>query len=77
MKLTHSMLHKAASNYVGWNKTQAQLLGLKWPLEKGWLSSLIGKQIPDETWEKVLAVRGLKPKERRKLLKLEKEPTLL
>lgn len=68
IKLTHKLIHDAARNYCGWNKTQLQLLGVPWPPRKGWLSALIGKEVSEETIARVFAVRGLRPKERRKVL---------
>lgn len=75
MKLTREILHTAATNYAGWNKQQTDLLGVPWPPKKGWLSALIGKEVSEETWQKVIAVRGLKKWKRKELLKSMKTPT--
>lgn len=73
IKLTHKLSLECGCL----NKTQAELLKVPWPLVQGWRDTLIGREISEDVWNKVLSLRGLKPKERKKLLKLEKEPTLL
>lgn len=64
MKLTSEMLHSAASNYAGWNKHQLALLGISKP-EKGWLTKLVGTEIDENTWRKVMVIRGIKSKAQR------------
>ncbi len=57
MKLTHQMLHDAATNYGGWNKKQLAVLKVGWPAKKGWLSKLVGSEITDEDWNRLLSLR--------------------
>jgi hypothetical protein len=40
-----------------WNAEQIAILGIKWPPRKGWIVDLIGKEIPDESYERFLAAR--------------------
>lgn len=37
----------------GFTRKQVELLGFTWPPQKGWLSSLIGKEIPVELYQEV------------------------
>lgn len=75
--LSHRCIHEAASDKGGWNKAQLALLGIEWPPVRGWLYSLVGKEISDQTWGQVMALRGVKPKEQRKLFALERQGELL
>lgn len=75
--LSHRCLHEAASNNGGWNKAQLALLGIEWPPVQGWLRSLVGKEVSDQTWGQVMALRGVKPKEQKRRLRLEKQGELL
>jgi len=58
MRLTRQILHSAGTSRSGFNRLQLEKLGVQWPPKKGWLSSLIGKEVPDETWEEVLSLKG-------------------
>ena len=60
MKLTREILHSAGTNGIGFNRQQLILLGVQWPPVKGWLTRLIGREISDETWQKVLAFKDKK-----------------
>jgi hypothetical protein len=57
-----------ASNYGGWNKHQLELLGIKWPPQKGWLSKLVGQEVSDSDWSKVMQLRGIKSRKDRKVI---------
>lgn len=64
MKLFYEHVHSLGCI----NKTQAQLLGVHWPLVKGWKRDLIGREIDDFSWRQVEAVRGLNPSKRKAVL---------
>lgn len=49
MLLTHEILNSGMSTNGGWNKEQFSLIGIPWPPQKGWKSSVIMKNFPDET----------------------------
>lgn len=68
IKLTRELIHTAGSCGNGFNKAQLDLLGVNWPPQKGWLSWLVGQEIPLETWNKVTALKGVR-KARRELVK--------
>jgi hypothetical protein len=67
MKLTRENIHAAATKNNGFNRAQIELFGINWPPKKGWLTSLIGKEIPDDVYYKIVAMGGTKPKERKKI----------
>lgn len=68
MKITWVNIHSAGKSGVGYNWVQLRLLGVGWPPPKGWLSRLIGVECPDETWELVLKLRGVRTKEERRII---------
>ncbi len=62
MKLTHTTAH-ALFNIGSPNSAQLHLLGLPpYPLKKGWMKELIGREMPDDLYQQVLALKGRKPK---------------
>lgn len=60
MILTRTILHSAGTVGVGFNRAQLSLLGVSWPPQKGWLSRLVGTEVPEETWQTVLRLRGVR-----------------
>lgn len=63
MKITRNFINKGASyqeghNYSGWNSEQIKILGLNFPLKKGWISSVLGKEISEEEAKKFIELRG-------------------
>ena len=48
MLITEELLRKGMTQGVGIKSIQARVLGLKYPLQKGWLKGLIGKEITEE-----------------------------
>ena len=56
--LTYAKLHAGGSARCGFNKPQLALLGVAWPPQKGWLTALIGKQIPLALYEQFVALKG-------------------
>ena len=63
MRLTREILHSAAPG--GFNHEQIRLLGVPIPEKKGWLLTLVGKEISDDTWAKVVRLNGVGKKELR------------
>ncbi len=57
MILTHENLHSIGKSGCGFNSAQLTLLGVT-SARKGWLSSLIGKEVSEETWETLLKLKG-------------------
>ena len=55
IKLTRENLHElsASPGKAGFTRRQIEALGFTWPPTKGWLTSLIGKEIPLEDYERV------------------------
>lgn len=59
IKLTSRMLHEVATTgYSGWNKKQLAALGVGWPAPRGWLKELVGKEISESQWAKVVELKG-------------------
>ena len=67
MILTTELIHSiGSSNGNGWNRQQIELMGIKFPPRKGWLSSLQGKLIPDEKWSRIVELSGVHKVRKRK-----------
>lgn len=49
MIITKEWLESSMTKGIGLKYKQALLLGLKYPLKKGWKETLIGTNIPDDT----------------------------
>lgn len=64
MKLTREILHSAGTSGIGYNREQLRLLGVPWPPRHGWLSNLVGKDIPDDTWSKVMELKDYKTRKK-------------
>jgi len=62
--LTKEMLKAGQSRHGGWSRAQVALLGVKWPLLRGWQRELIGMFVSDETVDEFVAMKDLhlKPK---------------
>lgn len=62
--LTRELILSARTKKGGFTRTQLELLGVKWPPRTPWLKRLVGTQINDKTWAKVLVSRdGIKLQE--------------
>lgn len=61
MKLTHSNIH-ALFNVGSPNAPQALALGVSYPLKKGWLTGLIGREIDETEYLRLLSLKGPRPK---------------
>jgi hypothetical protein len=61
--ITREFLQEGRSPAGGWNKKQIELLRLKWPVCRGWQSSVIGKTISLATAERFIELRGTAEKQ--------------
>jgi hypothetical protein len=59
MILTNENIHAAASERGGFNSAQLTILGAN-NSDRGWLQKLIGKEISDEDYQKLLLLKGAK-----------------
>lgn len=50
MKITRQWLFKYAGDPIhgGWKRAQTDALGVKWPLQHGWMKRQIGREITEE-----------------------------
>lgn len=60
MILTRESIHAGKSDRGGWTRRQVELLGVRWPLGKGWLVAIVGRQIPDRAYEQFLLLKNIK-----------------
>lgn len=58
MKITREFIVLGRSGSGGWNRRQVALLGLKWPLEQGWINRVVGCEISDDDAAKFIALKG-------------------
>ena len=60
--LNHENLNRLTKNLhtncIALNKKQLKILDIDWPTKKGWVRELIGVVILDDTYEKLLKLRG-------------------
>lgn len=56
MILTRELLFKAL-NCGAINRKQAEALGLKWPVQKGWMRQILGREISVAVYETVARLR--------------------
>lgn len=56
--LTRENLHALGTNGAGFNNAQLEILGVLIPPRKGWLSRLIGRELPEATYYKVLSLKA-------------------
>ena len=61
MILTRKTIH-ALFNCGCPNAPQAAIFGIAHPLPAGWIGRLIGRTIPDETYAKLMEIKGPRPK---------------
>lgn len=59
MILTSENIHAAGTNGIGFNSAQLTLLGAT-DNDKGWLRKLVGKEISDDDYQKLLSLKGAK-----------------
>lgn len=58
MEITEDLLAAGASERGGFSKQQLALLGLEWPLSRGWRNLVIGRSISEEAAEEFLRLAG-------------------
>lgn len=56
MEITKELLAAGASQRGGFSKQQIALLGISWPLQRGWKKSIIGGVISDEAAEEFVSL---------------------
>lgn len=63
IQLTKGLIHEGRSLNGGWGREQVEALGLTWPLDKKWISGMIGVRVTEEQYSRFLALkdRHLKP----------------
>ena len=61
MTLTHQSIH-ALFNYGTPNSPQKTILKLPAKLQAGWVRSLVGKELDDATYAKLMELKGPRPK---------------
>jgi len=61
MQLNKHTIH-ALFNLGCPNSPQSKALGLEFPLKKGWITKLIGKEIEQSEYDRLLALKGPRPK---------------
>jgi len=55
IRLTRELLHSAGNSGCGFTVAQVESLGLEY--KKGWLSSMVGKTVTTEQWERFMSLR--------------------
>jgi len=80
MKLTREDIEKGRSLNGGWSQRQLELLGVKWPLPKGWARSLVGMEVSEDAYRRFIAMKDqhLREKTLSRLADrmLKKQPTV-
>ena len=62
MKLTHDNIHAVATARKGFTKEQLAIFGIAWPPKKGWPKRLIGTEISDSDYARLMELKGSKSK---------------
>lgn len=57
MRLTAEDIEAGRSSNGGWSRAQVELLGVEWPLVSGWKKALIGKEVPDNAYQRFVAFK--------------------
>lgn len=71
--LTNELIEQGKSNEGGWTRRQLELLGVSWPLKKGWKETLITKRIDRKKFDEFIQLKGITVSKLRKQKKLEKK----
>jgi hypothetical protein len=48
---------RSGANGKAWNKKQLSILGIKWPIKRGWMHELYGKEIDRGTAKEFLKAK--------------------
>jgi hypothetical protein len=64
MQLTYAKIIALQSLNRGWNSEVLELIGVKWPPERGWIKRLINTEIEQEKYDRAFSIKDshLKPK---------------
>jgi hypothetical protein len=54
IRITKELIDQGATKGIGWNKKQLEILGVEFPLKKGWKNQIIGNLISQEDAVKFL-----------------------
>ncbi len=73
MRLTEEMLVKGATNGIGWNREQFNILGVKYPPMRGWKDRIIGGDISPEKYQLFLSLKGKKKSYRHAIINVSKK----
>lgn len=57
MRLKAEDIEAGQSSNGGWSRKQTSELGVPWPLEHGWKTKLIGKDVSDSAYHRFLAFK--------------------
>ena len=57
IELTVNNIKAGASYKGGWSKAQLSILGVNWPLKKGWIGRIAGKIITKEQYDRFLSLK--------------------
>ena len=52
--LTQELIEAGVSSKGGYNKCQLAALGIEWPPQKGWKTSVIGHTITEEDYQRFI-----------------------
>lgn len=66
MKLTRENLHPKGFVHQGYNRHQLAILGVSLPVEKGWLSKLVGKEISETDYAEFVRLGTATRREQKK-----------
>jgi len=69
MKITAEWLAHHRTKRGGWNWHQMESIGISWPLTKGWLKNVIGKEISEDQAARFVKFGHIDTKEERKKLR--------
>jgi hypothetical protein len=72
--LTSENLHRVGTNGCGFNRDQLALLGIKWPPRNGWLKDLIGREIDEEKFSEIEALKGRRKRKNTPSVVMEELP---
>ena len=57
IRLTAELLLKGSSRNGGWSREQLEILGVHWPLKKGWKDRIVGDDYAQEVIDRFLAMK--------------------
>lgn len=57
MVITKKLLRQGRSSNGGFSRQQVELIGVEWPLIKGWMRRCIGNEVTDEDFSKFLRLK--------------------